>query len=249
MQIAISRLIETLGVMGKPIKAILLDFDGTLATRNGRFAGTLVAEANGVLPERKLTKDEISPFLKTGFPWHTPEQPHTYQTPDEWWVALNPVFVKAYMAVGLGPKLAEDLATKVRKVFLDFRQWSVYKDVVPCLSSLRRLGWVHYVLSNHVPELPQLVDSLGLSSFFADVSTSARTGFEKPHPEAFKGIIRQLPNDCNIWMIGDSHIADVQGANAIGLPAILVRNRHDDAKYCCASLNEIEEILTTQPLD
>ncbi len=228
------------------MKAILWDFDGTLAARNGMWTGTLVGVANRAVPQRKLTGTEIRPFLQTGFPWHTPERPHPGQTPDEWWSALNPVFVKAYVAVGLEASLAEDLALQVRAEFLECSQWHVFDDVVPCLSSLRRLGWTHYVLSNHVPELPQLVDALGLSSFFAEVSTSARTGFEKPHPKAFTGLLSRLPDNSSVWMIGDNLVADVQGAAALGLPAILVRKKHDDAQHYCGSLGEVEETLSAQ---
>jgi len=169
------------------MKILMWDFDGTLATRNGMWTGTLVAVANHLLPGRGVTKDDIRPFLQTGFPWHTPDYPHPHQTADEWWAALKPVFARAYLGIGTEPALVDDLTMRVRSVFLDTSQWRVFDDVLLCLSLLRRLGWTHYILSNHAPELPQLVHALGLSPFFVEVISSARTGYEKPHPRSFQG--------------------------------------------------------------
>jgi putative hydrolase of the HAD superfamily len=139
--------------------------------------------------------------------------------------------------------VADRLAASVRSVFLEENAWSVFDDAVPCLSRLQRLGWSHYVLSNHVPELPRLVQVLGLSRFFAGVYSSGQTGYEKPHPEAFMSLLRQFPSDSSVWMVGDSLAADVEGAERVGLRAILVRKKQDGARHYCESLTGIEGIV------
>ena len=60
--------------------------------------------------------------------------------------------------------------------------------MIPCraLSALAEAGWTHAVLSNHVPELADLIEALGLTSHFARVFNSADIGVEKPNPEAFR---------------------------------------------------------------
>jgi putative hydrolase of the HAD superfamily len=228
------------------MKITIWDFDGTLASREGMWTGTLVSVANRRLPDRQVTKDQIRPFLQSGFPWHTPEQPHPQQSPDQWWATLKPVFMRAYKGIGIQAEAADVLAGEVRSLFLDATQWQVFDDVVPCLSSLRQLGWTHCILSNHVPELPSLVHALGLSAFFAHVVTSARTGYEKPHPEAFNGLLRQFPKGSAVWMIGDSLTADIQGAERVGIPAVLVRKKQEGARHYCDSLTEIEAVISTQ---
>jgi putative hydrolase of the HAD superfamily len=95
---------------------------------------------------------------------------------------------------------------------------------LPALARLRNRGWSHIVLSNHVPELPQLVEALGLSDFIMAVYCSACTGVEKPHRKAFETVFARYPEAHNGWMIGDSWRADVQGALAVGMRAILVRS-------------------------
>src|SRR3989304_5095173 len=107
------------------MRVLLWDFDGTLATRNGGWTGTLVEVANSALPDRGVTKDEIRPFLQTGFPWHRPEHPHPHQTADEWWAALSPIFVKAYVGIGIEPEVADGLVGRVRSTFLDDGEWRV----------------------------------------------------------------------------------------------------------------------------
>lgn len=231
---------------GARMKILIWDLDGTLASRDGMWAGTLVSVANRCLPARSVTKDDIRPFLQSGFPWHTPEHPHPNQNANEWWAALRPVFVRAYEGVGIEAEVAGDLAKEVRSAFLDASRWRVLDDVMPCLSALGRLGWTHSILSNHVPELGDLVETLGLSPFFAQVVTSAQTGYEKPHTEAFEGLLRQCPEGTTVWMIGDSLMADVQGAERVGIPGILVRKKQDGSRFYCDSLAETEEVISTQ---
>jgi putative hydrolase of the HAD superfamily len=87
----------------------------------------------------------------------------------------------------------------------------------------RRPAGSNAILSNHVPELPELVGALGIAPYVDAVFTSALTGFEKPHPEAFRYALRAFGDPQHVWMVGDSPTADVQGAEALGLRAILVR--------------------------
>ena len=77
--------------------------------------------------------------------------------------------------------------------------------------------------SNHVPELPEIVARLGLARYSEAVFTSAETGFETPHPEAFAKARATLGDPASIWMIEDNPVADVAGARAAGMPAVLVR--------------------------
>jgi FMN phosphatase YigB (HAD superfamily) len=44
-------------------------------------------------------------------------------------------------------------------------------------------------------------------------------------------------------MIGDSWRADVQGALAVGLRAILVRSKHPDAVVQCETLHQVADVV------
>lgn len=45
------------------------------------------------------------------------------------------------------------------------------------------------------------------------------------------------------WMVGDSVAADVRGAEAVRLPAILVRGQKRDTRYHCPDLYGIADIV------
>lgn len=226
------------------MKLVLWDFDGTLAQRDGGWTGTLLEILRGSRPDLSVPPDTLRPYLQSGFPWHTPNITHPeIRSPDDWWRALTPVFERALASVGVGGMQAKELASRVRATYCDPSQWRVYTDVVPTLESLSGLGWSHRILSNHVPELPNLVRQLNLSKWFEGIHNSAETGVEKPHPNAFTDVLRILPRDAAVWMVGDSLNTDVQGAEQVGIPAILVRTPRPAARRYCGRLTEVVGIL------
>ena len=187
----------------------------------------LLAEAT---PGLEVGVEDLRPHLRAGFPWHTPERAHPdLDTPEKWWDALNPVFEQAYLAVGVEPKLARELAPLVREAYLRPDRWQLYDDVFPALNGLSSRGWTHLVLSNHVPELSGIAGRLGLEGRILRFFNSAQTGHEKPHPEAYRGVLQTLGKAEAVWMVGDSMGADVTGAEAAGIPAVLVRRPHPGA--------------------
>ena len=100
--------------------------------------------------------------------------------------------------------------------------WRLFDDSLPALERLGEAGWRHVILSNHVPELGQLVSGLGLDRHIETVLCSAVTGYEKPHPEAFAAAVGVRRNGEPVWMVGDNPVADVEGARR-RLAALLVR--------------------------
>ena len=208
---------------------VFWDFDGTLARREGMWRSCLLTALDAISPDHELTDDDIRPGLRDGFPWHRPDAPHPElsDSADAWWQALNPLLVRTYRRAGVAAPTASAAAALVRTTYIEPEFWQVYSDVHAALKSLRRRGWRHIVLSNHVPELPQLVDALGLGGLVDDVITSARVGYEKPHPDIFAYARRGFAASVPLWMVGDNPIADVQGATSVGIDAILVRDSAD----------------------
>ena len=203
---------------------MLWDFDGTLAHRPGLWRSALVGALDAVSPGHGVTGDAVRPGLKDGFPWHRPHEAHGFTEADAWWTALHPVLARAYGGAGVARPVAEQAIARVRDVYLDPAAWVVFDDTVPALERLTAAGWSHAVLSNHVPELPRLVDALGLGRLVAPVLTSGVLGHEKPHPRAFAAALDALGRPERVVMVGDNPVADVEGARAVGLPALLVRD-------------------------
>ena len=203
---------------------VLWDFDGTLAERPGMWRGCLVEALDEHASGHDVSADALIPYLREGFPWHRPDQPHLdLCTPEAWWEAVGLVLARAYEAVGIPAERAAELAVLARRRYVDPSWWRVFGDTVATLGRLRQHGWRHVILSNHVPELGALVDRLGLARFLEEVVCSAVIGYEKPHPEAFAGALRSRRKGEPAWMVGDNAVADVAGARRAGLRAVRVR--------------------------
>lgn len=209
--------------------AVLWDFDRTLATRVGGWAACLVEVLDDLEPGHGVTAEALRPFLQRGFPWHTPETAHPeLSDPELWWRRIFELLASAYQAVGFSESRARALAQQFRDRYLDCRLgWQTYEDTQPALAAARKHGWRNIVFSNHVPELPAIISALGIGEHVDAVVSSATSGFEKPHPEAFRLAQAAALPATNVWMVGDDYRADVAGAEAVGLKAILVRRSGD----------------------
>lgn len=223
---------------------ILWDFDGTLARRPGMWSGAMIEALSVTAGYHDVERTALVPHLESGFPWHNPGAVHVdIQRADEWWNRLYPTLEHAYRAVGVEPAVARRAARGVRETYLDPEHWEVYPDVRETLSALEERGYRHQVLSNHVPELPALASALELAAPFDGIWTSGRTGYEKPHPAAFEHVLERVATPGPVWMIGDSYESDVQGANRVGLPAILVRSSDERARYACEDLECVARLV------
>ena len=226
---------------------VLWDFDGTLATRPGLWRSSLMEVLNKHEPGHRVDEEQIRLYLRDGFFWHKPEEPHLHiKTSNAWWSQTETIFIRAYQGVGFDHKRASELARLVRECFINPERFTLYDGTIPALKRLSERGWKHLILSNHVPELPDIVKALGLSSYIDFCITSAATGYEKPNPEAFRIALSITSNPKKVWMIGDNLIADIRGAEAVGLPAILVRNpAGENMKYFARDLLEAASIIET----
>jgi putative hydrolase of the HAD superfamily len=195
-------------------------------------------------PGFDVSIEQIRPYLQSGFPWHAPDRPHLeIRSADQWWEALFPVLEQAFKGVGFEPARARSMAERVRHVYTAPERWRLFHDTMPTLERLSARGWTHVILSNHVPELGQIARSLGLEPHVGAVFSSAETGYEKPHPQAFRAVLDIFPGTTTVWMIGDSMGVDIAGARAIGIPAILVRRYHEDAEFYCAGLSQVPTVV------
>jgi putative hydrolase of the HAD superfamily len=223
---------------------VFWDFDGTLAQRPGLWSTCVLEVLNDIGPGHGITRDAIRVGLADAFPWHTPEiaHPELCQA-DAWWLAVGTVIAGALVGVGISETVAARLVPLVRERYCNAEiGWELFDDTLPALRASAEAGWRNVVLSNHVPELRTLVDGLGLTDYIEAVFSSASTGYEKPHPESFRLALQECGNPAAAFMVGDNPVADVQGAEAVGLPAVLVR-REGAARYSASGLQDAIAII------
>ena len=225
-------------------KVVFWDFHGTLAEEPGGWAGTLIETLDRYSSGHRINSEDLRPHLRDGFPWHRPEKPHPELSSSElWWESVHPVFGRAFESVGIQPSKAREMARKVRLVYTRPERYRLYGDSIAALESLRSAGWDHVILSNHVPELTEIVESIGLSEQFQAVVNSAITGYEKPHRRAFEAALEAAGKPASAWMVGDNPVADVLGAEEAGIPAILVRRQDPRCRRAAPDLIAAAEII------
>ena len=212
-------------------KTLLWDFGGTLGYRNTSWSDCLLEMLDRADPGHPFTLQQIRPLLGSGFPWH--EHGKAHPSPgdaDAWWRQVTELIESALSTLGYPLDRARSMAAGFRDHYLVFDRWHLVEDI-GALAELRDRGWSHVILSNHVPELPAIVDHIGLGPLVDATVSLGVIGYEKPHPEAFRLALEAAGHPSTVWMIGDNPIADVAGAERAGIPAIWVRTQDLTPEY------------------
>jgi putative hydrolase of the HAD superfamily len=139
----------------------------------------------------------------------------------------------AISELGIGP-MPDAFFRRLSELFLLTSNWHVFPDANSALVGLRERHLVVGAVSNWVWNLPELLHSLELVSHFDFIAASARVGFEKPDPRFFAyalGRAKARPEET--IHVGDHIDADVKGALAAGLDAVLIDRNH---RYTTADL-------------
>jgi len=125
-------------------------------------------------------------------------------------------------ALDLGADAAELLPC-----LTDAVSFRAYPDVLPALDRLGVLGMRLAVVSNWDVSLSGVLARLGLGDRFAVVVHSAGAGAQKPDPAIFAEALDRLGLEpTEAVHVGDDPRADVEGAHAAGLRAVLLDRRH-----------------------
>ena len=119
--------------------------------------------------------------------------------------------------------------------------WHVFEDVLPTLEALASRGVKLGVISNWDDRLPPLLRRLKLLDYFETVAVSCAVGAPKPSRVIFDYAAEKLglaPEA--ILHIGDSPEMDVQGAQAAGFQALLLRRgTKTTGPNCICSLRDL----------
>ncbi|OIQ74256.1 phosphoglycolate phosphatase [mine drainage metagenome] len=193
-------------------------------------------------PGHGITSEAIRPHLRAGFPWHQPDRPHPeLSDPKVWWTKVGSILATGLQSEGMSYERSEEITRLFRLRYMDGSvAWKLSPDVGSVLSQLTDDGWRNVILSNHVPELAAIVEGVGLGGLVDQVISSANVGYEKPHPAIF-ALARELSGDPQeIWMVGDNPQADIDGARAVGIPAIL--EQHPDRPVTPGALSLMQAV-------
>lgn len=225
-------------------KAIFWDFDGTLVYSDHLWSGSLLRLITAEAPQKGIVLDEVREHMKTGFTWHTPFDDHSQLKGEKWWDNILDRMKEICLLLGLDNVTAQMVADRMRAEITDIKNYHIYPDAVEMLLFAREKGYKNYILSNNYPELESVMEKLGLADFFDGFTVSAVLGVDKPRKEIFEHALKlsDYPECC--FMVGDNPYADIEGANSVDIPSVLV---HKDVKsnacYTFENLSDMKTIL------
>ena len=205
----------------RPLRAVFLDIGDTVMRPNPSWEHVyaMAFEEFGV----EVDMDELHRALRAAYHhggWGTdagfePTEEMSFQRT----VAID---AAAIAELGLDP-MPEAFYRRLSELFMVTSHWHIFDDAYRVLGALRDRGLTVGAVSNWVWNLPELLHALDLVGQFDFIAASARIGFEKPHPRIFRWALDQAGVEPGEALhVGDHVDADVEGARALGIGAVLI---------------------------
>jgi REG-2-like HAD superfamily hydrolase len=153
----------------------------------------------------------------------------------------------AIAELGLRP-MPDAFYRRLSELFMVTSHWHIFPDAYPALEALRARRLIIGAVSNWVWNLPELLHALDLVRHFDFIAASARIGFEKPHPRIFEWALAKAGVEPDaVLHVGDHVDADVEGAIAVGIGAVLIdragRYAPSDVPAGVPVIRSLEELL------
>jgi putative hydrolase of the HAD superfamily len=204
-----------------PVRAVILDFYGTLAeTRDwGPSWEELIAELGYELPadvRQRWWNDGID---GTEHDEHSQSRDH--------YVAWQQARVRGMLDECGVPAPDQDvLIARVHEIS-GHRRITAYDEVTSVLAALRDRDITLAICSNWDWDLAEAVDAAGLTGAVDVMVSSAWVGARKPHPRIYDHTLGELgltPDE--VLFVGDTWSCDVEGPRAAGMRTVYIRRPH-----------------------
>ena len=140
--------------------------------------------------------------------------------------------------------LADQLIPRIRVPGRSLELWCrVLPGVPQALARLRDSGLRLVVVSNADGTVEEGLTRVGLATHLDLVIDSSVVGFEKPDPRIFHTALERAGCDPTRTLhVGDVYAADVIGARAAGLPAVLLDPHGDWGEVDCEVARDVPEV-------
>jgi putative hydrolase of the HAD superfamily len=124
-------------------------------------------------------------------------------------------------------------------------RFRAYPDAAPALTGLRERGLALVCVSNWDCSLPDVLERVGLAGRLDGVVASATAGRRKPDPGIFAAGLELAGCDDPgaALVVGDTPQEDIAGAEAAGIPAVLIDRDGPARPGTISSLGEISHHL------
>jgi putative hydrolase of the HAD superfamily len=204
-----------------PVRAVILDFYGTLAEGDGAAGrwDDLVAAAG-----YRLDPAARDRFWNDGIDGVTHDE---HSRSRDHYVAWQHARIRALLdASGVPPATCDGLARRMHES-LALSRLVAYDEVGEVLAALRARGLALAICSNWDWDLHEAIARAGVDGACDVVVSSAWVGARKPHPRIYARTLEQLGVDpADAVFVGDTWTCDVEGPRAVGLRPVYVRRPH-----------------------
>lgn len=226
-------------------KVIFWDFQDTLAHNDWMVSKALYKVISKNETSLKLDIEDFKKKPLKGFPWQDYTKEYLHLTDSEaWWGNAENIFLNCYKELDIIEEKARNYAKMVREEFIKPEGFTLYEDTIETLKYFKEMGYSNIILSNHIPELPSIVNQLGLADYLVDCISSANVGYEKPNVKIYEHALKKHNYPKEVWMVGDSITSDVRGPQALGIKGVLVRReREAGVLYYSEDLLGVKEII------
>lgn len=134
-----------------------------------------------------------------------------------------------------------EIGSRVHTAFKTAAHWDLYSDVIPTLELLKERGLRISLISNWGKDLRAILADLPLDRYLDDAIISAEVELHKPDPRIFRLALERLGVEAHEAVhVGDQLIADVEGAQAVGMMGVLLDRERAIGQYSITSLHELE---------
>jgi putative hydrolase of the HAD superfamily len=205
------------------LRAVTLDAAGTLFGIAEPIGETYarVAARHGIRVRARKADDGFRRAFSTAPPLAFPGASPTRLTSHEraWWYTI---VRQALGTPASGPSF-DACFDELYAYFATAAAWRIFPDVPDALAALRTRGFRLAVVSNFDARLGPLLEDLGVRRLVDAVVCSSHAGSAKPDPAIFGTALAALDVPASATLhAGDDPVADVLGARAAGLSAVLV---------------------------
>ena len=203
-------------------KVLFWDFDGTLVLPNEAYSIALDKALRAFGYE--IPFDNVRQCTRS-IPWHTAETVYPQPVGEPWWAAL-------YSRMRAYTEAWEISETTHREICLRYREemqvfpYVLFEDALETLAKCREMGYTCYLLSNNHPDLPRILDRMGLTGEFEKQFIGSLYGYDKPCFELYRYAMETAGEPEEVWMIGDNPHMDIKAAKEAGLHTIWVGHRY-----------------------
>jgi HAD superfamily hydrolase (TIGR01549 family) len=153
---------------------------------------------------------------------------------------LEALFLEASVPAERLPQVRDCL----ERLHVERHLWSgTAGDTHDALARLRGAGLRLGVVSNSDGRVVEALEAAGLRGYFDVVVDSALAGVEKPDPAIFRTALDALGvPPAEALYVGDLYDVDVLGANAAGMPAMLLVPPGAPRPDGCATVGSLQEL-------